>query len=676
MATSLNYMMNPGHIRQQLKNHKISFNEESVVNLSKRHVPLHVKVVASLGRTFNHRTPLDFPAAVGSIISMIDILQSCDNFSDFFHARHEFNILKRSIFNRSVNDDRPCAAQSYIALLARLTVKFLQEPKNKDIIIVQADKGGKSVIMDREEYDEKAVEHIEQNLALGNYAIINNLSIYDVQNEVESRYRRLISEINPFLIMDKAIREPLKSESFLLPLFYGAPKIHKPRIPLRPIISSCNMIGDRLSSWLLVKLGIIAEHFNKFKVKSVLPVVMELKRFQLEQDHVLCSLDYESMYTNIDVDETTRIIIEFYHLIAATTCVPCEVFIRCVRFFINDAAYFGALGRIFKQMKGLAMGNQLAQVMAEIRTDYALINTLRDIDASLISFLYKYVDDIFSSIHKDHVQRICNLISTASGMNITVEPENGMLEVVFLDCTFKRNPDHTISNKWYMKECSSMRTLNYHSHHVWHVKRNCATNLVRSAKLRTSQEFMAQTHDKLYEVLSNSSYPNKFIQKLLEENYESVEMNQAAFKKTRATRYFSFPMFEPIANRVESITRALDLPITLSRRPFGKNRSLVFANMKDRIPVDMKKNCLFQTKCENCDFSHLLSSTTVDVRRTIERSADDVTSALRLHSDNHADHKIREPVQIIYSFRNASESSRSLEYVGDINKLTKSWNCS
>lgn len=46
---------------------------------------------------------------------------------------------------------------------------------------------------------------------------------------------------------------------------------------------------------------------------------------------MLCSLDYDSMFTNVDVDEAAAVIAEFYHLIADETCVPITTFLKCVR---------------------------------------------------------------------------------------------------------------------------------------------------------------------------------------------------------------------------------------------------------------------------------------------------------------------------------------------------------
>lgn len=342
--------MNPKNIRKELARLNIVFNEDSVLVLTKRHVPIYVKVIASLGRSFNHCMPLNFRSAVNSMISMDRILNHCDNYADWFHARHSFNVLKVAIVG-SGDHDNLTEAQRYLRWLGTLTLKFFRNKQNCNIFVVQADKGGKTVIMDSEDYNAKAIEHIEMNIALGNYVEVNVDFFTELQPAVEGQYFKIVSEVNPFLIID---------------------------------------------------------------------LKRDLNDFKLEEDHDLCSFDYESMFTNIDVDETTTIILDLYYLIAATTSVPCSTFMRCLRFYTKDAAYFGALGHIFVQCRGLAMGNRLSQAMAEVRTNHALLRSIITVDASIISFIYKYVDDIFSSIHRDYVLLVRDAISTATKMVITV----------------------------------------------------------------------------------------------------------------------------------------------------------------------------------------------------------------------------------------------------------------
>lgn len=183
----------------------------------------------------------------------------------------------------------------------------------------------------------------------------------------------------------------------------------------------------------------IAAVVNKYNVPSSKTLALELKNFTLEPEHKICSFDYVSMFTNVDVAETIKILLEFYHVISETTSVPADVFIECIKFFIHYATFFMFNGNIFKQIKGLAMGNRLAQVLAEIRTNYALYIALKDVEADTMSFMYKYVDDIFTSIHKDKIDIVVKKFSEYVGMEITVTEEDINSEVEFLDCIFRRN---------------------------------------------------------------------------------------------------------------------------------------------------------------------------------------------------------------------------------------------
>lgn len=68
-----------------------------------------------------------------------------------------------------------------------------------------------------------------------------------------------------------------------------------------------------------------------------------------------------------------------------------------------------------------------------------------------------------------------------TNMVITVTNENDKCEIDFLDCTFTRNNDGTVSSKWFKKDCCSLQTLNYHSSHNWSVKNNNAKQMAKFA---------------------------------------------------------------------------------------------------------------------------------------------------------------------------------------------------
>lgn len=375
------------------------------------------------------------------------------------------------------------------------------------------------------------------------------------------------------------------------------------------------------------------------------------------------------MFTNIDVTMAASIIEEYYYVIAATTTVPLHTFMRCLEFYTTDAAFFTFLGTIYHQSKGLAMGNRLAQILAEIRTNYALLKALAEIDAYTMSFLYKYVDDVFTSVHSEHIDAVSQLIRSHVGMDITIESENKHSEVTFLDCTFKRNQDNTLSSRWYKKECCSMQVLNFHSYHPWHIKRNVVLNMIKNALSITSVEYLAYTKDMIERVLVNSSYPKLFIERAIAGNFNSAPQGVSGRSKTKLYRYVSCPYYLPAFDSMKATLTSNDIPVMLAPSPFSKNRNLIFSKLKDTRSADMKKNSIFNVRCCHCEFVYESCSSAVDVARTIENDMKNPSTTLAKHFLDFPTHKLHASPKIIKTFRSQYDALCSRNVAADIKKF-------
>jgi hypothetical protein len=87
-------------------------------------------------------------------------------------------------------------------------------------------------------------------------------------------------------IISKATYEKLYSSDGLSPRFYGLPKIHKPEIPLRPIVSFVNSPTYGVSSFLGNTENTVKNscHFAEF-----------VRGITLKADQVLVSFDVVSL---------------------------------------------------------------------------------------------------------------------------------------------------------------------------------------------------------------------------------------------------------------------------------------------------------------------------------------------------------------------------------------------
>lgn len=183
----------------------------------------------------------------------------------------------------------------------------------------QADKGGKVVIMDKQLYESKMKDYLKECTEDHIYFKCDELRVTDVSRYVEDKYDQLRVSINRFLIYDSNkgfpnLCYPLKFEPYVIPRIYGNIKVHKEDLPIRPIISSINCLGEPwMEWWLLRKLEIIAESLNSCKILNSLVLFDELNGIRLDSDHELVSWDYDSMYTNIPVSVVKQVIRENYN---------------------------------------------------------------------------------------------------------------------------------------------------------------------------------------------------------------------------------------------------------------------------------------------------------------------------------------------------------------------------
>jgi hypothetical protein len=123
--------------------------------------------------------------------------------------------------------------------MANIELRAIKSLKlNKYIRILQADKGNCTVMLDNSEYKDK----LNTLLKSGDYELLPK----DPTAKVERKIQKHLSKHKNTLPID--LKRKLTLYHNKLPHLYGLPKIHKPDVPLRPIVSSIGCeIG--LNSW-------------------------------------------------------------------------------------------------------------------------------------------------------------------------------------------------------------------------------------------------------------------------------------------------------------------------------------------------------------------------------------------------------------------------------------------
>ena len=97
-------------------------------------------------------------------------------------------------------------------------------------MLLTADKGVAMVVLDKEDYIQKAGNLLEQSA----YKTIDR----DPTNNIKAKLIKILRGLNRKTDRDEGMYKAMDPTSCTPPKFYGLPKIHKTGTPLRPIVSS------------------------------------------------------------------------------------------------------------------------------------------------------------------------------------------------------------------------------------------------------------------------------------------------------------------------------------------------------------------------------------------------------------------------------------------------------
>ncbi len=303
--------------------------------------------------------------------------------------------------------------------------------KQKEIMIIGADKGKATVVMDIEEYeskvssmlaDEKTYEPLKSN-PTGNYK------------------RKLISSLQRLKRESKITSQQydyLYPTSESVPRLYCTPKIHKKDNPLRPIVDYTGSIGYNVSRALADLLaplvGKTVHHCENSK-----QLAETLSKVKIEEDEIMISHDVVSLFTNTPIDVALSIIRE------RLTCDPTlrkrtklEVDdIMELLSFVLTTTYFQFRGKIYRQKFGVAMGSPVSPIVSNLFMEHLEQRVIATAPDECKPQIWKwYVDDIFEIIKKGETTNLTdhiNTIDTSNSIKFTYEEEtNGQLPFLML----------------------------------------------------------------------------------------------------------------------------------------------------------------------------------------------------------------------------------------------------
>ena len=235
--------------------------------------------------------------------------------------------------------------------ISREEHQVLREMKrDKTRMVLTADKGVSLVVLDKEEYTAKSEDLLNQP----NYRILKT----DPTTKHKNKLINLLKSIKAEGGIDDNIYRRLYPTGAVPPKYYGLPKVHKPGMPLRPIISSVGSVTHATAKELtrIIKplVGGSSHH-----VQNNQDFLQSIEGIQLKPDEEMMSFDVEALFTSVPVEPSIEIIkklLEEDRTLHQRTSMTVDQ-ITCLLRFCLTTTYFTFQGKIFEQVKGAAMGS-------------------------------------------------------------------------------------------------------------------------------------------------------------------------------------------------------------------------------------------------------------------------------------------------------------------------------
>ena len=254
-----------------------------------------------------------------------------------------------------------CKAEPPTSNIGRDMREALKALRSDDsIVILPADKGNMTVILNRKDYDTK----IDDLLLDGD--TYNKLK-KNPTAKVEKKITECLKELHREEYITTEKKNLLTPQYSTSPQLYGLPKVHKEHVPLRPIVANIGSPTYCLAKELARIISPLSGQTQSF-MKNSAHFVEKVEQVSLDGHDYMASFDVVSLFTKIPIDEALQVIstaLMADQTLDERTSVPpsklCDLVGVCLHY-----NYFQSRDYFYEQLEGAAMGSPLSPIVANM----------------------------------------------------------------------------------------------------------------------------------------------------------------------------------------------------------------------------------------------------------------------------------------------------------------------
>ena len=503
---------------------------------------------------------------------------------------------------------------------------------DKSIVITQADKGGGLVIIDRAEYRQKMQDMLSNQ---DTYQKGSKGSIEKASQTFNKSARRILKKSDRGKRMLHLIEEAPKA-----PTMRGLPKIHKAGRPMRPITSGVGSAPHCIAKVLAKPLTRMLDTISGCHIKNTSDMVDRLKGKDFS-DHMLASLDVQSLFTNVAVDGALRVIKDVVGTMDEEELpLPQQDYIDivtlCMRFNV-----FNFEDEEYSQHNGLAMGSPLSPVAACLYLEKLEEEHYLGIMGPDTMWM-RYIDDVLIVIPKDIdiEQKVQRLNTVDANIQFTLEKEAGG-GLPFLD-TFIGREGQNLKYRVYRKPSCKEDYIHYYSGHNERYKRGVVIGFFLRAYRVCSPEYLQEEIEHIFKRFQQLKYPKgllmtlkKKAQKIRERATDDTTRNarQNARREEKSRTLICIPNFQD----VDVIARYLDKAGFRTVIGTGEKSGDILKYKCSGNRTCNEKSVVYRIPCGTCDRSYIgesgrgLKTRIAEHRRDVRGHV--LSNAIVVHAD-------------------------------------------
>ena len=256
--------------------------------------------------------------------------------------------------------------------------------KNKPFKIVQCDKNVGFGVISHSIYNELCFKHLNNP---NNFLKLNDNPLESTQDLIKNKLLDLVSSKN----LSKRLSTSLILKFSKLGSFNILPKIHKSSFGTRPIINCIKHPTSNISQFIDYILQPHVRNSVSF-IKDSQNLIQKLENLSLPKEDIsLSSLDFESLYSNIDLNDALNTIVDFMKDKISNSHITIIGFYNLLKLLFDNNVFLYN-NNYYRQIKGIAMGSKCGPTIANIYLSCLESNFL-SIHKPL--FYGRYIDDIF-----------------------------------------------------------------------------------------------------------------------------------------------------------------------------------------------------------------------------------------------------------------------------------------